>query len=203
MESHFFTFKVEDLINTYKQNLLAQQGDNINPKDKTQFETVLFEIETKEKALDSKKRACNKEFFLNLDILINNLITSKKIKNGFAVCSSGTPTASVYVNHFEKGAMSDLSKALRKKFRHSKIKALLNLFNKDDEETEGKTDADLKKARAKKVIPTAKATAIGRSALVLIIDGKLSLGKFDNVVYAEFDFDPKATFTVALFSDAN
>ena len=52
-----------------------------------------------------------------------------------------------------------------------------------------------------KIVATAKATAIGRSALVLIINGKLSLGKFDNVVYTEFDYTHDSTFTVALYSD--
>ena len=192
MQTRFYTFKVADLINTYTQKLLTQQGNNSNPKDKAQYETVLFEMETKQKTLVNN-REYNKEFFLNLDILINNLITENNIKNGFAVCSSGSPTASIYINHFEKGAMTDLSKALRKKYSKLKGKGLIHFLKSKTEEQE--EDGE------NKLIPTAKATAIGRTALVLIIEGKLSLGKFDNVVYAEFDYDANATFTVALYSD--
>lgn len=200
MKSFFYQFKVEDLIKTYKKNLLEQQGGN-NPKDKSQYKTVLYEIETKDKYIDEKGKKYNKEFFLNLEILINNLIEKNHIVGGFAVCSSGTSTASVYVNHFEEGAMSDLSKALRKKFSKVTPKGMFNFLKaKKNISDNGNTQEALS---SEKIVATAKATAIGRSALVLIINGKLSLGKFDNVVYTEFDYTHESTFTVALYSDVD
>ena len=197
MKSFFYQFKVEDLIKTYKKNLLEQQGGS-NPKDKSQYKTVLHEIETKDKYIDEKGKTYNKEFFLNLEILINNLIEENNIVGGFAVCSSATPTASVYVNHFEEGAMNDLSKALHKKFAKLSIKTLFNFLKK---KKTAKTTVAKASMPPEKIVAMAKATAIGRSALVLIINGKLSLGKFDNVVYAEFDYTHDSIFTVALYSD--
>jgi thiamine phosphate synthase YjbQ (UPF0047 family) len=201
MKSFFYQFKVEDLIKTYKKNLFEQQGNVGNPKDKTQYKTVLYEIETKDKYVDEKGKQHNKEFFLNLEILIDNLIKENHIESGFAVCASGTATASIYVNHFEEGAMNDLSKALRKKFSKLSPKKIFN-FLKPKKKTANTANAE-KPIPLEKIVPIAKASAIGRTAMVLIIGGKLSLGKFDNVVYAEFDYNPEATFTVAIYSDVD
>ena len=201
MKSFFYQFKVDDLIKTYKKNLLEQQGNVGNPKDKTQYKTVLYEIETKDKYVDKNGKQHNKEFFLNLENLIENLIKENGVESGFVVCSSGTATASVYVNHFEEGAMNDLSKALRKKFSKASPKGMFS-FLKAKKNLDKKDNAK-EAIPADKIVPIAKATAIGRTAMVLIIGGKLSLGKFDNVVYAEFDYDPEATFTVALYSDVD
>jgi thiamine phosphate synthase YjbQ (UPF0047 family) len=201
MKSFFYQFKVEDLIKTYKKNLLEQQGSK-NPKDQSQYKTVLYEIERKDKYIDEKGKMYNKEFFLNLEILINNLITENHIVGGFAVCSSGTPTASVYVNHFEEGAMSDLSKALNKKFSKVTHKGMFNIFKGKKTSSKKEKLQDLP-ISAEKIVAIAKATAIGRSSLVLIVNGKLSLGKFDNVVYTEFDYTHDSTFTVALYSDVD
>lgn len=192
MKSNFYRFEVDELIKTYKEKIREQKfkdEQDVDTANKALYETVLFEIESNDKYVGKKKKQ-NKEFFLNLDVLLSNLIKEHNIANGFLICSSDAPTASVYVNHFEKGAMTDLSKALKK--RHSKrlLKKLRLL----------KQAVDTQKTPAE-ILAAAKATAIGRSALVLIIDGKLHLGKFDDVVYAEFDYQPKHSFTVALFSE--
>ena len=190
MKSNYFRFQVDELIKTYKQKIREQKfkdDQDMDTANKALYETVLFEINGAERYVDEKKRTYPKEFFLNLDVLLSNLIKEHNAVNGFLVCSSDSPTASVYVNHFEQGAMTDLSKALKKRYTGKR-----KLFGKTTAAT-AETDVDLAAA--------AKATAIGRSAMVLIIDGKLHLGKFDDVVYAEFDYKPDHSFTVALFCE--
>ena len=190
MKSNFYKFDVDELIKLYKEKIREQKfkdEQDMNTSNKALYETVLFEMESSDKYVDEKKKSHNKEFFLNLDVLLNNLIKEHGITNGFLVCSADAPSASVYVNHFEKGAMTDLSKALKKRLG-KKFAKKLRLLAKSNKANEN-------------AVTTAKATAVGRSALVLIIDGKLHLGKFDDVIYAEFDYQPNHSFTVALFSE--
>ncbi len=196
MKSKYYRFQIDELIKTYKQKIREQKlkdDQDMDTANKALYETVLFEIESGDKYLDSKKHSHNKEFFLNLDVLLSNLIKEHGIVNGFLLCSSDAPTASVYVNHFEQGAMTDLSKALKKRYS-SGLRTRLCFGKKAKQETADGADSV-------NMAAAAKATAIGRSALVLIIDGKLHLGKFDDVVYAEFDYKPDHSFTVALFGE--
>lgn len=198
MKSNFYRFEADELIKTYKQKIREQKlkdDQDMDTANKALYETVLFEIDSAEKFQNGKKSNQSKEFFLNLDVLLNNLIKEQGINNGFLICSSDAPTASVYVNHFEQGAMTDLSKALKKRYSVN-LKKKISLFK------ESKQAGELQKDDVN-LVAAAKATAIGRSALVLIIDGKLHLGKFDDVVYAEFDYQPKHSFTVALFAESD
>ena len=162
MKSNFYRFEADELIKTYKQKIREQKlkdDQDMDTANKALYETVLFEIDSTEKAQNGKKKQY-KEFFLNLDVLLDNVIKEQGIMNGFLICSADAPTASVYVNHFEQGAMTDLSKALRKRYS-------INLRKKIAAFKEMKQAKELQQDNVD-LCAAAKATAIGRSALVLI-----------------------------------
>lgn len=122
-------------------------------------------------------------FFVNLNVCLNGLIQSTGIKNGYLICCSDHTTASVYVNHFETGIMEDLTRYLCKEFPYQPDQYKHNIWDTKDLNA----DAHL------------KAMTLGKSALVIIKDGALVLGKYEDVIFAEYDRRDDKTFTVALF----
>lgn len=166
-------FKIEDVISKYEKEL---RMDGIMDTSE-----VIYNSENKKDVSKDGRVRC---FFVNLDNLVREIIKKNEIKSGFVVCSSKHTTSSVYVNHFEPGAMNDLLDLLRdlypanKKYKHNEW---------DYEYKNG--DAHL------------KAIQMGKSATVIISDGELVLGDFENIIYAEFDKRAGKSINIAVFGE--
>ncbi len=173
MKTFVYKFKISDVIDTYKKRIRENS-------DKDTYSTAIYEPNAKRKS-DKNGRTV----FVNLNALVSSLIKKDDIKTGYVICASDHTTSGVYVNHFETGVMDDLNKYLTKEHPFTPKKYLHNIWD----HTFLNADAHL------------KAMDVGKSASVLIIDGKLQLGKFEDIVYAEFDYRPDKTFTVALFGE--
>lgn len=130
------------------------------------------------------KKVPHSTYFLNVDNCIREFIKENNMKNGVIVCSSRHTTSSVYVNHFERGLLVDLNNLLtetypaKKKYEH-------NLWD----DVYKNADAHL------------KAIYLGKSVTVMVIDGELVLGDFENIIYAEFDERPGKSFAVTLIGE--
>ena len=172
------TFQIADVAEKYKR--LARSNSN----DEASYQELLKSLvyyPPKEYADNDKK--CHRAFFVNLNRFLNTFIQVNGIKNGYLICCSDHTTASVYVNHFETGIMEDLTNYLCKEFPYTPEKYKHNIWDSKDLNA----DAHL------------KAMTIGKSATVIIKDGVLVLGKYEDVIFAEFDRRDDKTFTVALF----
>lgn len=175
MKTFAYKFKISDVIETYKKRIRESVDKETEAYNYT---TAIYEPPV-EKKTDVKGRTV----FVNLNALVNSLIKKDNIKMGYVVCASNHTTSGVYVNHFETGIMEDLNAYLNKEHPFTPSKYKHNIWD----HTFVNADAHL------------KAMDVGKSATVLIIDGKLQLGKFEDIIYAEFDYRPDKTFTVALF----
>lgn len=185
MKSVYHKFKISDVISIYQQKMREQYRNNGFEGD-PDFSSVYFEPKQKEhfrKDKNGHKISCGKTVFINLDALIENLIEKYDIQNGYVIASSDHTTSSVYINHFETGMMTDLHKHIDKTFPFNPKKYLHNKW--DDEFVNGAAHL--------------KAITMGKSAMAFIVNKKLYLGKFEDVVYAEFDYRPDKTFTIALY----
>ena len=166
-------FKIDDVISKYEKQL---RMDGI-----TDTSEVIYYSENKKDISKDGRVRC---FFVNLDNLVREIIEENGIKSGFVVCSSKHTTSSVYVNHFEQGVMNDMLDVLRelypvnKKYKHNEW---------DYEYKNG--DAHL------------KAVQMGKSATVIISDGLLVLGDFENIIYAEFDKREGKAINIAVFGE--
>lgn len=181
MKNTVYRFTISNVIETYKRKIREDSGKEI-------YTTAIYEPPCKpcyRTTSGGQKVECNKNVFINLTALINNLIKENKIEHGFVICSSDHTTSSVYVNHFETGLMEDLYKYLNKEFPFSPKSYKHNIW--DREFANGAAHM--------------KAMMLGKSATVLISDGKLHMGKFEDIIYAEFDYRPDKTFVVSLFSE--
>ena len=182
MKNVVYRFSISNVIETYKRKIREDSGKEI-------YTTAIYEPPGKpcyRTSAGGVKTECNKSLYINLPALINNLIKENGIEHGFVICSSDHTTSSVYVNHFECGIMEDLHKHLCRQFPFSPNKYKHNIW--DREFANGAAHM--------------KAMMLGKSATVLISDGKLHLGKFEDVIYAEFDYRPDKTFVISLFSEA-
>lgn len=177
MKTYVYKFKISDVIETYKKRI----------RESVDKDTEMYNYTTAvyEPPVEKKSDVKGRNLFVNLDPLVGSLIKKDNIRKGYVVCSSNHTTSGVYVNHFEMGIMDDLSKYLTKTYPFSPDKYKHNVWD----HTFVNADAHL------------KAMNVGKSAMVLIIDGKLQLGKFEDIIYAEFDYRPDKTFTVALFGE--
>lgn len=130
------------------------------------------------------KKTLHSVYYLNVDNCVRQLVKENNMKNGIVICSSKHTTSSLYVNHFEKGLLVDLNNDLeasypaKKKYEH-------NLWD----DVYKNADAHL------------KAIHLGKSVSVLVKDGELVLGDFENIIYAEFDERPGKSFTVTLLGE--
>lgn len=181
MKNTIYRFTISDVIETYQKKIRESSGKEV-------YTTAVYEPSAKpyyRTSKDGTKVECNKCVYINLDPLINNIIAKHNMKNGFVVCSSDHTTSSVYVNHFELGLMDDLFNYLNKEYPFAPKNYKHNIW--DNEYLNGAAHL--------------KSMAMGKSATVLVINGKLHLGKFEDVIYAEFDYRGDKTFTLSFFCE--
>lgn len=106
--------------------------------------------------------------FINLTDRVEEFVTKSNIKEGFVLVSAMHITAGVYVNDAESGLIADIEEWLEKlapyrdDYRHHRT---------------GETNGD---AHLKSLL-------IHHEVIVPITDGKLDLGPWQQIYYAEFD----------------
>jgi secondary thiamine-phosphate synthase enzyme len=106
--------------------------------------------------------------FINLTDRVESFVNKSDIKNGFVLVSAMHITAGVYVNDAESGLIADIEEWLenlapyRNDYRHHRT---------------GETNGD---AHLKSLL-------VHHEVIVPITDGKLDLGPWQQIYYAEFD----------------
>ena len=174
------TIKIAAVADKYKK-LARSNSDNEQTYQELMKSLVYYP--PAEYADTEKKK--QRLFFVNLNRFLNSFIQANGVKNGYIICCSDHTTASVYVNHFETGIMEDLTRYLCEEFPYQPEKYEHNIWDTKDLNA----DAHL------------KAMTIGKSATVIIKDGVLVLGKYEDVIFAEYDRRDDKTFTIALFGE--
>lgn len=178
MKTIIKTIKVNEIVQKYESLARSDSHDEETRQNKLKY--LLYYPPKKYADTDKKTQRL---FFINLNGYLEAFIRVNNIKNGYLICSSDHTTASVYVNHFDPGIMEDLTRYLCKEFPYKPSNYKHNIWDSKDLNA----DAHL------------KAMTIGKSTTVIIKDGKLVLGKYEDVIFAEFDRRDDKTFTVALF----
>jgi secondary thiamine-phosphate synthase enzyme len=106
--------------------------------------------------------------FINITADVERALARAQIREGFALASTMHITAGVYINDAEDGLIADIEEWLeklapfRRDYRHHRT---------------GETNGD---AHLKNLL-------IGHQVLVPVTNGKLDLGPWQQVYYAEFD----------------
>lgn len=211
MKTTFYRFKISEVIKTYKQVIRDErlkEEDDVDTTDKTLYESMILEMTTKDKYQSEVGLAYNKEVYINLNPLINDLIKKQNIEKGFIICTSDHTTASVFINHFQKENLYLLSKALKKSYPYTPKKYKHNIWDHKYKNANAHLksvftgNGNLAACTATlDVIAAAKSPAITKSCVALILDGKLHLNPCDDIINAEFDYRPDKTFTIAFFTE--
>ncbi|MDE1798432.1 MAG: secondary thiamine-phosphate synthase enzyme YjbQ [Candidatus Micrarchaeota archaeon] len=110
------------------------------------------------------------------------LVEESKVKEGFCLVSAVHITAGVYVNDEESGLMDDIMKWAEKV-------APSGLPYKHHHTGESNADAHLKRL------------LIGHQVVLPITEGKLDLGPWERVFYAEFDGKRKKRVIVKIIGE--
>src|SRR5947207_4695645 len=106
--------------------------------------------------------------FIRITDQIGNIVNASGVREGFVLVSAMHITAGVFVNDWESGLIEDFQVWLEKL-------APAGLPYKHHHTGEDNADAHLKR------------TIMGHQVMVPITDGKLDLGPWEQVFYAEFD----------------
>ena len=109
-----------------------------------------------------------KREFINITADLDNALEASRIKEGLALASAMHITAGVYINDAEDGLIADIEEWLEK----------LAPFRADYRHH--RTGEDNGDAHLKNLL-------IGHQVLVPVTNGKLDLGPWQQVYYAEFD----------------
>jgi secondary thiamine-phosphate synthase enzyme len=113
---------------------------------------------------NTKKR----QEFVRITDEISRIVTASGVKEGTALVSAMHITAGVFVNDWEDGLIHDFQEWLEKL-------APSGLNYRHHQTGEDNADAHLKR------------TIMGHQVVLPITDGKLDLGPWEQVFYAEFD----------------
>ena len=113
---------------------------------------------------DTKKR----QEFVRITDEVAGIVQKSGVREGMALVSAMHITAGVFVNDWESGLIQDFQIWLEKL-------APAGLAYKHHQTGENNADAHLKR------------TIMGHQVLLPITDGKLDLGPWEQVFYAEFD----------------
>ena len=111
----------------------------------------------------------NKEEIINITPQIEKICRNSKIKEGVALIFPHHTSSAVYISDSDKGITSDLLKVLKK------IVPLDNDYVHNKVDSKENADAHL------------KSTLAGHHIVIPITDGKLDLGLYQTIYYAEFD----------------
>jgi secondary thiamine-phosphate synthase enzyme len=120
--------------------------------------------------------------YIHITNEINDLVGQSKIQEGFCLVSAMHITASIYVNDNESGLINDIDEWLE----------TLAPFGKDYEHHQ--TGEDNGDAHLKRML-------LGHQVILPITQGKLDLGPWEAVFYAEFDGQRKKRVVVKIIGE--
>lgn len=121
--------------------------------------------------------------FINIQDKAESVVRKSGIKEGLVLVNAMHITASVYINDAESGLIEDLKEWLKelvpvdKNYRHN--------------------DVDYKKNAHSHLMRT----IMGREVVVAITNGKLDLGPWEQVYYAEFDGQRKKRVLIKVIGE--
>jgi len=124
----------------------------------------------------------NKREFVNITPQVEEIVSKSKIREGFCLVSAMHITASVYVNDAENGLIQDIQEMLERL-------APFRADYKHHRTGENNGDAHLKRM------------LIGHQVILPITNGKLDLGPWEQVYYAEFDGQRKKRVIVKIIGE--
>ena len=128
---------------------------------------------------NTKKR----QEFVRITDEIETIVTKSGVDDGFVLVSAMHITAGVYVNDWEDGLIEDFQVWLEKL-------APAGLDYRHHQTGEDNADAHLKR------------TLMGHQVMLPITNGKLDLGPWEQVFYAEFDGRRKKRVVVKVMGEA-
>ncbi len=108
--------------------------------------------------------------YINITPQVEELVERSEVMEGLVLCNAMHITASVYINDDESGLIEDYDEWLEQLAPHEPISKYRH--NRTGEDN---ADAHLKRQ------------IMGREVTVAITDGKLDLGPWEQIFYAEFD----------------
>jgi secondary thiamine-phosphate synthase enzyme len=121
--------------------------------------------------------------FVRITDEIEKIVTRSGVDDGFVLVSAMHITAGVYVNDWEDGLIEDFQVWLEKL-------APAGLDYRHHQTGEDNADAHLKR------------TLMGHQVMLPITNGKLDLGPWEQVFYAEFDGQRKKRVVVKVMGEA-
>ena len=108
--------------------------------------------------------------YINITPQVEELVGRSEVMEGLVLCNAMHITASVYINDDESGLIEDYDEWLEQLAPHEPVSKYRH--NRTGEDN---ADAHLKRQ------------IMGREVTVAITDGKLDLGPWEQIFYAEFD----------------
>lgn len=123
-----------------------------------------------------------KREYINITDKIDGIVEKSKVKEGLVLVSAMHITAGVYVNDAESGLIQDIDEWLEKLAPFN-----INYQHHGTGETNG--DAHLKNL------------LIGHEVIIPITNGKLDIGPWQQVYYAEFDGQRKKRVVVKVMGE--
>ena len=108
--------------------------------------------------------------YINITPQVEELVERSEVMEGIVLCNAMHITASVYINDDESGLIEDYDEWLEQLAPHEPVSKYRH--NRTGEDN---ADAHLKRQ------------IMGREVTVAITDGKLDLGPWEQIFYAEFD----------------
>jgi len=120
--------------------------------------------------------------FIHITDKIQEIVDKSKIKEGFCLVSAMHVTAGVFINDYESGIMEDIMEWLEK----------LAPYKKDYKHHltgEDNADAHL------------KSLMIHHQVIIPVTNGKLDLGPWQRIFYAEFDGQREKRMVVKVIGD--
>jgi secondary thiamine-phosphate synthase enzyme len=120
--------------------------------------------------------------FIRITDQVAEIVAKSKVKEGTVLVSAMHITAGVYVNDWENGLINDFQVWLEKL-------APSGLNYRHHQTGEDNADAHLKR------------TIMGHQVILPITDGKLDLGPWEQVFYAEFDGRRKKRVVVKVMGE--
>lgn len=118
--------------------------------------------------------------FCNITKDIQNFVKENQIKNGIITVRTLHTTSSIYINEGETGLLKDTNVFLSKILPES-------AFYHHDNFSVRKIDQDDEYKDRKNGFAHLKALLLGHDVTLAIIDGKLTLGRWQSILFADFD----------------
>jgi secondary thiamine-phosphate synthase enzyme len=122
--------------------------------------------------------------YINITQQVQDLVRKSDVQNGLVLVNAMHITASIYINDAEEGLIQDYDEWLERLAPHAPTSQYQH--NRTGEDN---ADAHLKRQ------------IMGREVVVAITDGKLDLGPWEQIFYAEFDGRRKKRVLVKIIGE--